>query len=129
MLAGGPLTGEALQVGMERDLSVFLSLAIVIIAGLLFAIFRRRRSFRQSRPIAAELAQFTSLSEVPGRRWTSRHHWDLVKSMMRGGNWLEVGCASGLFLERVSHAGWRVTGIEPSLSLRRYAEQKLSMGT
>jgi 2-polyprenyl-3-methyl-5-hydroxy-6-metoxy-1,4-benzoquinol methylase len=49
--------------------------------------------------------------------------------MMRGGSWLDVGCASGLFLERVSDAGWRVTGIEPSLSLRRYAEQKLSKGT
>lgn len=88
--------------------------------------------FRGSRPDPELLASLyreqdveTYLSEVPGRRWTATRHWDLVKPLMQRGHVLDVGCASGLFLERVREAGWRATGIEPSSTLCRYARERL----
>ncbi len=41
------------------------------------------------------------------------------------GRALDVGCASGLFLEALARRGWQVTGIEPSPGMRERARARL----
>ncbi|MBW2292060.1 MAG: class I SAM-dependent methyltransferase [Deltaproteobacteria bacterium] len=89
--------------------------------------------FRESRPDEAALAKFYQeqdvepyLSEIAGRRWTARRHWELVKPLMLRGHVLDVGCGSGLFLEQVGRAGWTGTGIEPSPALCDHARKRMS---
>ena len=65
-------------------------------------------------------------SELRGRAETAGRHLDIVKKCCRGGSLLDIGCASGLFLERAAEAGWEVTGIEPSEILYRRAKEKLA---
>lgn len=88
--------------------------------------------FRELRPDVSTLAKLyegqdveTYLSEIPGRRWTARRHWDLVKPLMLRGNLLDIGCASGLFLGQVLRAGWTATGIEPSQALCHHAREQM----
>jgi len=65
------------------------------------------------------------VAEGRGRSRTAREHWEFVKSLMPRGALLDVGCASGLFLERACHAGWKATGIEPSPLLCEYARERM----
>ncbi|MCP4038615.1 MAG: class I SAM-dependent methyltransferase [bacterium] len=88
--------------------------------------------YRALRPDAESLASLyaeqdveTYLAEVPGRSRTAREHWALVKSLMSRGQLLDVGSASGLFLERANRAGWKATGIEPSAALCAHARARV----
>lgn len=89
--------------------------------------------YRAVRPEPAALAALyaeqdveTYVAEVPGRSRTARQHWELVKHLMSRGRLLDVGSASGLFLERVGRAGWKATGVEPSPALCAYARDRVS---
>jgi len=63
--------------------------------------------------------------EGRGRSRTARHHLKIVQRFVNGGNLLDVGCASGIFLRQASEAGWRVVGVEPSTVLCAKAEKLL----
>jgi SAM-dependent methyltransferase len=91
-------------------------------------------AFRESRPDPEVLAKFYEeqdvepyLSELAGRRWTARRHWELVKPLMLRGHVLDVGCASGLFLEQIERGGWTGTGIEPSTALCDHARDQMDI--
>lgn len=91
--------------------------------------------FRATMPSAQALAAMYAaqdveayLAEVPGRRRTAGEHWRLVRELVSRGRLLDIGCASGLFLERVGDAGWRATGIEPSEELCRDARERVAAG-
>jgi SAM-dependent methyltransferase len=95
---------------------------------------RCKLAFRENRPDLETLAKYYEeqdvepyLSELAGRRWTARRRWELVKPLMLRGHVLDVGCASGLFLEQLERGGWTGTGIEPSLALCDYARDQMDI--
>lgn len=56
---------------------------------------------------------------------TAARHIAMVKRYVSGGSLVDVGCASGLFLEQAAAEGWRVIGIEPSPRLCQVAAERL----
>lgn len=65
-------------------------------------------------------------SETPGRiRTAQRHLRILTPHAPSPGRILDVGCASGRFLEACANAGWEVVGIEPSRFLSEEAARLL----
>lgn len=88
--------------------------------------------YQAKRPTSEALAALygaqdvgTYLAEEAGRKWTAQKHWRLVEALHSGGHVLDVGSASGLFLEQACLAGWQVTGVEPSQKLCEQAEQRV----
>jgi len=45
----------------------------------------------------------------------------------KSGDILDVGCATGLFLNEMAQAGWHVKGIEPTASAAEYARTRLGL--
>lgn len=65
-------------------------------------------------------------AEGNGRSKTAEAHLHIVHKYVRNANrLLDVGCASGLFLQHAINAGWDVVGVEPSQELYRAAQQRL----
>jgi SAM-dependent methyltransferase len=64
-------------------------------------------------------------AEATGRRRTAQRHYDIVSRHTPSGSLLDVGCASGLFLDLAARRGWQVTGVEPNAALSRKAEALL----
>ena len=65
-------------------------------------------------------------AETQGRAKTAAAHLSLVQTYARGqGRILDVGCASGLFLQCAFAAGWQVTGVELSNQLCEKAREVL----
>ncbi|MDA1313824.1 MAG: class I SAM-dependent methyltransferase [Acidobacteria bacterium] len=65
-------------------------------------------------------------AEAEGRRRTAERHLKIVSSYLSGGRLLDVGCASGAFLDRAESAGWDVVGVEPSPPLYEMARDLLA---
>ena len=91
-----------------------------------------RFTFSRLRPSADELAGLyrtmdvaVYASETSGRARTAARHLRIVSRFSRTGALLDVGCASGMFLQQAAAEGWTVTGIEPSSRLCREAEETL----
>jgi SAM-dependent methyltransferase len=93
--------------------------------------------FREWRPSEAELASlYRELDpevyeqESSGRLETAKRHLKIVQKYISRGRLLDVGCASGAFLDYANDEGWEVLGVEPSSVLCAKARQKLgSRGT
>jgi SAM-dependent methyltransferase len=66
-------------------------------------------------------------SEAAGRRATAARHFALLNRFTKGipGRLLDVGCASGLFLQEARQHGWSVAGVEPSETLFKKAAAAL----
>ncbi len=70
---------------------------------------------------------------LPLMRWMRRHK--LVKrrqllehfSGRRRGRVLDVGCATGLFLHEMQHAGWDAVGVEPTTTAANYARTRFGL--
>lgn len=65
------------------------------------------------------------------RRWDRRYgilkrRW-AVESLQRKGRLLDVGCATGIFLNEMKKAGWDVTGIEPNQEAANYARHRFNI--
>ena len=89
--------------------------------------------FSEHRPADEELGQLyremditTYQAESEGRRKTAQRHLEIVSGHLGGGRLLDVGCASGVFLDRAKSAGWDVTGVEPSPILYELARDLLA---
>lgn len=89
-------------------------------------------AFRAQRPSEEELpALYRDMdvevyeAESTSRARTAARHVGIVERFMPPGRLLDVGCASGAFLQCAADAGWDVTGVEPSPTLARKAEQLL----
>jgi len=52
--------------------------------------------------------------ETAGRIRTARGNLAIVHRFLRTGCLLDVGCASGIFLDQAANAGWQVWGVEPA---------------
>jgi SAM-dependent methyltransferase len=68
--------------------------------------------------------------ETRGRVRTARRHLKILQRYTAGklGSILDIGCASGRFLEQCAGAGWTVVGLEPSQNLSTEARQLLGGG-
>jgi 2-polyprenyl-3-methyl-5-hydroxy-6-metoxy-1,4-benzoquinol methylase len=65
-------------------------------------------------------------SESHCRVRTAGKHLSMVLRYMPGkGNLLDVGCASGVFLEQALRGGWRIRGVEPNERLAQKAAERL----
>ena len=66
-------------------------------------------------------------AEREGRKATAQAHLNIVQRYVEHtGRLLDVGCASGLFLQYAMKAGWEVAGVEPSKTL--YAQARDNLG-
>jgi SAM-dependent methyltransferase len=91
-----------------------------------------RHGFRQNQPSYAELADIyrrmdVTVYEAEGdsRIRTAEKHLRMLRKRARVGNLLDVGCASGIFLESARRAGWQIRGIEPNAELAARAARRL----
>jgi SAM-dependent methyltransferase len=89
--------------------------------------------FREWRPTESELAQlYRGLNgalydaEHQGRASTAMRHLRIVQDSCAPGRLLDVGCASGTFLDCAAKAGWDVVGVEPATTLAENAAQLLA---
>lgn len=89
--------------------------------------------FRQTRPGDEELSQLYSEldgemyeAEARGRSNTALRHLRIVRQYSSPGRLLEVGCASGVFLDHAADAGWEVVGVEPSAAAYDRAKEALA---
>lgn len=90
-------------------------------------------AFRQMRSDEQALAQLYRQmdpskyeAEAAGRARTAARHLRIVQGYAKPGRILDVGCASGLFLDLAQRAGWRVVGVEPSETLFEKARATLA---
>jgi len=90
-----------------------------------FAFRQSRSSSQKLRELYGQMDPRVYVAELEGRKRTAQKHLRIVQRYAKVGRILDVGCASGLFLQRALDAGWNVTGIEPSETL--YAEAVRSL--
>jgi 2-polyprenyl-3-methyl-5-hydroxy-6-metoxy-1,4-benzoquinol methylase len=90
--------------------------------------------FSESRPTEDQLRDLYCRMDVSayeretrGRMRTARRHQKMLQRYYAGqpGTILDIGCASGRFLERCAATGWTVVGLEPSSNLSEEAMQLL----
>ena len=94
---------------------------------------RCRLAYSEARPTDEELARLyrdmdTAVyeSETEARSRTAARHLKIVSRFVSRGAMLDVGCASGMFLEQAASVGWSGAGVEPSGTLYREAKQRLA---
>lgn len=66
------------------------------------------------------------------RRWERRYGQyrraaAVHRAAGKAGRVLDVGCATGIFLDGMHRTGWEVQGVEPSASAARYAQERLGL--
>jgi SAM-dependent methyltransferase len=64
-------------------------------------------------------------AEEVARQRTARHRLRVLHGFTRGSNLVDVGCATGIFLQQAAQAGWKVTGVEPSIAMFQAAVRRL----
>jgi SAM-dependent methyltransferase len=65
-------------------------------------------------------------SEAWGRARTAIRHFKIIHRYVAAGSLLDVGCASGAFLQVCLQYGFQVTGVEPAIGLAKKAKEILS---
>ena len=115
------------------DASVFGSSRVSVSPGTILRCRNCGCGFRKNPLTQAELAQVyremdpkTYEAESAGRARTALTHLALLHRFAESGRLLDVGCASGLFLDHAASSGWEVVGVEPSEQLFRQACARLA---
>ena len=80
--------------------------------------------WRSQAPRQRGYADYAGDEDLSRRTWRARLR-ALEPHMPPCGRALDVGCASGLFLEELALRGWMVAGTEPSAPMRERAAQRL----
>ena len=134
-----PLCSEkALEVYIEDQDQTITSSALgssrtVVSPGRILRCHNCRFGFRQLRPSDEQLAQlYKDLdarvyeSEIKGRFRAAAGYLRIVERHVSApGRILDIGCASGFFLQCAKDANWDIAGIEPSESLYVKAREVL----
>lgn len=130
----GSLEGEPYSEGEDKKLSApdLGPSRQVISHGTILRCRSCGFGFRTLRPSEEELASlYRELvselyeKEARGRSRTANRHLRIVAHYLTGGRLLDVGCASGVFLQTAADAGWSVVGVEPAGVLCAKAKQLL----
>jgi SAM-dependent methyltransferase len=96
------------------------------------------------RPDPEEIGNYYPSDYVPFRPAIEDEPWALMRWMRRrklvqrrklierysglaSGHILDVGCATGLFLNEMARAGWHTAGVEPTASAAEYAQTRLGL--
>jgi SAM-dependent methyltransferase len=116
------------------DLSAFGSSRTELSCGTILRCANCSLAFTETRPSAEQLQGLyrnmdTAVyeSETAGRVRTAQRHLKILHRYAAGpGRLLDVGCASGRFLDACARAGWSAVGIEPSEMLSAQARQLLA---
>lgn len=61
------------------------------------------------------------------RKYTLRKKYQLISSYKSGDYILDIGCATGQFLNEFRRRGWNCSGIEPDEKARKYANKKFGL--
>lgn len=69
----------------------------------------------------------TYIEDEPNLREMSRRRLNRLRKYKQTGRLLELGCATGFFLDEARTAGFKVEGIEVSNFAARYAREKLGL--
>lgn len=90
----------------------------------------RPSSAEMSRYYPEEYEAFQDRRENPLFRWGRRRLWHrrvqaIRRYLPQPGRALDVGCATGEFLEILRRQGWRVTGLEPNPQAAEQARRRL----
>jgi SAM-dependent methyltransferase len=80
--------------------------------------------WRSSAPRERGYADYSAEEPLWQRTWERRIE-TLSPRLPAPGSALDVGCASGLFLEALARGGWQVTGLEPSRAMAERAALRL----
>lgn len=94
-----------------------------------FAFREQRFNEKQLADLYRKMDPKVYQAELRGRIRTARRHLRIVNENARlnghPGQLLDVGCASGVFLENVMNSGWEAAGIEPSEILYKEAVERV----
>jgi 2-polyprenyl-3-methyl-5-hydroxy-6-metoxy-1,4-benzoquinol methylase len=101
--------------------------------------------FTNPRPVKAALAPYYKSEEYIShsnsnqgligflyqrvRNYTLRKKYQLITSYKSGDQILDIGCATGQFLNEFKRRGWSCTGIEPDETARKFAHDKFGLKT
>jgi len=95
-------------------------------AGCAFGFSETRPTEDQLKRLYSEVDMTVYESEARGRMRTARRHQKILQRYVSPpGRILDIGCASGRFLQACADAGWNVVGLEPSRALCAKAAQLL----
>lgn len=61
------------------------------------------------------------------RNITLSNKFDLIKKYAKGNNLLDIGCATGVFLNYCKSQGYKVTGVEPNDKARSFAREQSNL--
>ena len=91
-----------------------------------------RHGFRENLPTPAELSELYRRMDVgvyeaeyESRIRTAKRHVRLLSQWASKGRLLDVGCASGMFLDEALRLGWDVAGVEPNEALVAKAARRV----
>jgi SAM-dependent methyltransferase len=91
-----------------------------------FGFLASRVSDEQLAKLYSQLDHQIYEAEAEGRARTAIQHFKIVQRFVVSGSLLDVGCASGAFLQLCAQNGFRVTGVEPARGLANKAKEVLS---
>lgn len=74
-----------------------------------------------------DMCDETYLSEEKGRRMSARIILGRIMKFKSGGRLLDIGCATGLFLDEARQAGWQTAGVELSRWAAGVAREKFKL--
>jgi SAM-dependent methyltransferase len=91
-----------------------------------FGFLASRVSEEQLADLYGQLDHQMYEAEAEGRARTAVEHFNIVRRFVATGSLLDVGCASGGFLQVCAQNGFQVTGVEPAAGLANKARESLS---
>ncbi|HIH04910.1 TPA: class I SAM-dependent methyltransferase [Candidatus Woesearchaeota archaeon] len=87
--------------------------------------YYRNTAFRGSDAVFYGYGEY--LKDEQDIKATFRRRMDVIGRLVRKGNLLDVGCATGFFLEVAKERGWKVQGLELSRFAYGYAKRKRNL--